>query len=313
MLRYRRGELAGAIAAAQDTLEAAHAGWDVCTAWVTPVLAHAYMDRGALPAAADAIAQCVGVAVERPERALVQAARGRLAFLEGDPAEAEQTLVEAGAVIERNAITRMMVVPWRSMAALAAHRAGHRGRARALATAELEAARTEEPRRLGIALRVAGITEGGRSGLDLLREAVTVLAPSAAALEHAKALVALGAALRREGQRVESREPLRRGVELARTLGAPPLAEHARHELRAAGGRRSRPRHAGPDALTATERRVAELAAGGATTREIARTLYVTPKTVDWHLGHAYQKLGIGSRRQLSEALSSTNDPASLV
>ncbi len=59
----------------------------------------------------------------------------------------------------------------------------------------------------------------------------------------------------------------------------------------------------GHDALTGTERRVAELAALGLTTPEIAQRLYLSPKTVDWHLGHAYQKLGVSSRRQLTATL----------
>jgi DNA-binding CsgD family transcriptional regulator len=314
VLRYYRGDLDGAIAAAKHTLEVARAGWDVCTGWVAPVLAHAHMDRMDLAAAADAVGLGDQLPAGRRERALCGAARGRLAHLGGDPVAAERELLEVGPLIERDAIGRMMVVPWRSSAALAAEAAGHHDRACSLAGAELTEARAGAPRTLGIALRVSGVTRGGRPGLELLREAVEVLASTPAALEHARALVALGGALRRAGQPVDSREPLRGGFELARALGAHPLADHAQHELRAAGGRRTRPRNGlGPTALTAAERRVAELAASGATTPEIARALYVTPKTVDWHLGHAYQKLGISSRRQLPGALRSTSDSESLI
>jgi DNA-binding CsgD family transcriptional regulator len=137
-----------------------------------------------------------------------------------------------------------------------------------------------------------------------MTEAVDLLERSPAALERARALVELGAALRRERQNARSREPLRHGLELARSLGAQPLANRAHSELLAAGGRRRAARqHSGADSLTATERHVAELAAGDLSSRQIARALYLTPKTVDWHLGNAYRKLGINSRRQLKEAL----------
>jgi len=80
------------------------------------------------------------------------------------------------------------------------------------------------------------------------------------------------------------------------------LEERAREELSLAGARPRRPQISGLEALTASERRVAELAAGGATNREVAQSLFVTVKTVEVHLSHVYRKLDIGSRRQLSAA-----------
>ena len=78
--------------------------------------------------------------------------------------------------------------------------------------------------------------------------------------------------------------------------GARALAERARTELRAAGGRSSGPEGSGVGALTASERRVAELAAEGLSNPEIAQALFVTRKTVETHLGHVYRKLGITGR-----------------
>ena len=95
-------------------------------------------------------------------------------------------------------------------------------------------------------------------------------------------------------------------MELARTCGADRLAERAHDELRAAGGRPRRRAASGPAALTASELRVARLAAEGATTPEIARALVVSAKTVETHLTHAYAKLGLsgaGARERLAEAL----------
>ena len=88
-----------------------------------------------------------------------------------------------------------------------------------------------------------------------------------------------------------------------RACGAPALAEDVRSELYAAGARPRTDALGGIGSLTASERRVADLAAGGETNRDIAQALYVTPKTVEVHLSNAYRKLGIRSRRDLPEAL----------
>ncbi|HKP91309.1 MAG TPA: helix-turn-helix transcriptional regulator, partial [Thermoleophilaceae bacterium] len=82
-----------------------------------------------------------------------------------------------------------------------------------------------------------------------------------------------------------------------------PLAERARQELRAAGGRPRRARITGVESLTASERRVAAMAAEGLSNPEIAQALFVTKKTVETHLANAYGKLGIHSRTELPAAL----------
>jgi DNA-binding CsgD family transcriptional regulator len=151
------------------------------------------------------------------------------------------------------------------------------------------------------ATRVAVATER----VPLLSEAVELLRPTSARLELARALVELGAALRRNGQRVEARDQLRQGLELAHRAAAAPLAKRAREELLAAGGRPRKPVFTGVDALTASELRVARLAAEGHTNREIAEGLFVTQRTVETHLRHAFQKLDITRRDQLPPELRS--------
>jgi DNA-binding CsgD family transcriptional regulator len=157
---------------------------------------------------------------------------------------------------------------------------------------------------LGRCLRARGLVEAGPEGIERLREAVSVLGDSPARLEHARALVDLGAALRRTGERREAREALRQGLDLAYGCGATALVERAQTELRAAGARPRRVRLTGVDALTPSERRVADMAAQGLTNREIAQALFVTLRTIETHLGHAYQKLDIQSREQLRTALT---------
>jgi DNA-binding CsgD family transcriptional regulator len=161
----------------------------------------------------------------------------------------------------------------------------------------------EVPRELGMALRVSGLVRSGDEGLELLHEAAAVLDASPAGLERARALTDLGAALRRRGNRSDAREPLRRALDLAQRSGAAALAERAHTELLATGARPRRLALAGLAALTASERRVAEMAAQGLTNRQIAETLFVTEKTVEGHLRQAYRKLEIESRTQLPKAL----------
>lgn len=116
-------------------------------------------------------------------------------------------------------------------------------------------------------------------------------------------MIELGAATRRAGRRAEARDLLRPGMELAHACGARALVARAREELLATGARPRRIVRTGADALTASERRVARMAAEGMTNREIAQALFVTMRTVEVHLTHAYQKLGVSSREKLPAAL----------
>ena len=235
----------------------------------------------------------------------VIASRGRLRILRRQPGAALDDLLGAGDLFARLRMPSPTVAPWRSDAALARLALGAEDEARSLAAEEVALARAfGAPRALGIALRAAGLAEGGAAGIEVLREAAGVFEGSAARLEHARALADLGAALRRAGRRAESRDLLRLGLDLAHRCGAGALAERARIELVAAGGRPRRLVLRGLDALTPSERRVAQMAAGGLSNREIAQQLFVTTRTVEGHLTHAYQKLDIGSREGLASALA---------
>jgi DNA-binding NarL/FixJ family response regulator len=193
---------------------------------------------------------------------------------------------------------------WRSLKALALDKLGRTDEAVTLVEDELEDARRwGAPGTVGrTLLTLAQLKrEAGREHID---EAVEILEGSSAKLVHAKALAALGTALRHERKPTEAREPLRRALELADTCGSPVLAERVRAELYAAGARPRSTALSGVEALTASEKRVAGLAAEGQTNRDIAQTLFVTPKTVEVHLSNAYRKLGIRSRRELAGALA---------
>lgn len=236
--------------------------------------------------------------------AMLREVRGRLALAAGDFATARAELHEAAGIYDALHLLNPGT-GWRSMLALALASAD-RGQALREASRDLEDSRRAGlTRPTGIALRTRGMLEGGRQGLEDLREAVGVLAGSGSRLEYARAQVELGAALRRANQRAEAREPLRDGLDLAYRCGAERLAQRAAAELRATGARLRRAVLTGVEALTPSERRVAQLAASGMSNPEIAQALFVTLNTVEGHLRHVYPKLSISSRRQLPAALAS--------
>ena len=192
------------------------------------------------------------------------------------------------------------VSSWRSRLALALP-AEAAPKALELATEELELARLcEAPRAEGIALRTLGLLEGGEGGLKRLHESVAVLRSCDSPLELARSLAELGSALRRGNQRSEARDQLREALDLAQRCGAERLEQRVREEVRIAGGKPRRSAISGPNSLTPAEQRVAIAAAGGATNREIAQTLFVSLRTVEMHLTNTYRKLGDCSRADLA-------------
>jgi DNA-binding CsgD family transcriptional regulator len=301
---YRRGEL---VEATED-LELADEEFE---SWGFAVLARTYLsaflgliltERGDLQAARAALARGADNGLVADGIRYWLNARLELLVAEG---RSEEALELAGELRSRFAqMSNPAFGPWRSLEAQALDRLGRREEALAVAAEELALSRRwGGPWALGRSLRVLGALERDE-GLPRLREAAEVLEGSTARLELAKALAALGSAMRRSRRPADSREPLRRALELADVCGARALAEHVRSELYASGARPRTTALRGVDALTASERRVAALAAEGRTNRDIAQALFVTPKTVEVHLSSSYRKLGISSRRQLAEALA---------
>jgi len=301
-----RGDLADAVADSREALALA-TGWGQSLGLLSWVLADALMEQGRLDEAAATLdTGGVELDLEGQPRWRQRASRARLRMLRGDLAGGLEELLAAGRRSEALARRNPAFMAWRSKAALALLQLGERREAGRLAGEELELARTwGAPRALGAALTAVGLVGSGKAGLALLEEAVDVLVDSPAKLEHAKARIELGAALRRANRRPEAREHLRRAVELATICGAIPLVTRAETELLATGARPRRIALTGVESLTPSERRVAEMAAEGPTNREIAQALFVTPKTVEVHLSSAYRKLDISSRSQLAAALGS--------
>ncbi len=230
------------------------------------------------------------------QTACLLAPRARLRIASGDVTQGLADLLAAGETIESFGMHNPSYSAWRSEAALATLGLGDRQEARRLVREEIALVRRwGAPRPLGVALRAAGLVEGGDEGLGLLRESVDVLATSQARLERAKSFTELGAALRRANQRAEARAFLQEGLELARRCGAIVLTERAHAELLATGARPRRVVRSGIDSLTPSERRVAQMATEGQTNREIAQSLFVTPKTVETHLSRLPQARNPGA------------------
>jgi DNA-binding CsgD family transcriptional regulator len=289
---------------------AAGYGWPLGEGFAAGVLGEVLIDRGELAEAEELLTTgtFTGPAVALPHvypYVWVILARGRLRLAQGRVEEAIEELREAG----RRALgidhVNPAAVPWRSRLAEALMQAGQSAEAGRLAADDLERARAQgSARPIGIALRASARVAGGDEEIRLLREAVAVLDPSGAAVETARAHADLGAALRRAGDLDGARDALRRAVDLSHRCGAAAVEDAAVAELRATGARPRRRATTGAEALTPSERRIAELAAGGQQNREIAEALFVTTATVEYHLRNAYRKLGIASRTELAATLA---------
>jgi DNA-binding CsgD family transcriptional regulator/tetratricopeptide (TPR) repeat protein len=226
--------------------------------------------------------------------------RAALGHLEG----ALEDLFACGRYEEERDIRTPVFGSWRTGAVPLVASLGRHDEARALAREEV--ARCEAfgaPGSLGIALRTQGLVDPGDAGIELLEESVARLRESPRRLEHALALLELGAATRRAGRRSDARKPLREALELASACGAEVVAARAHDELVTAGARPRRDPIESRSALTASELRVARMAATGMTNREIAQALFVTENTIETHLRSVFRKLDIRSRSQLARAL----------
>ncbi|MFG2833174.1 AAA family ATPase [Streptomyces sp. NPDC048434] len=231
-------------------------------------------------------------------------ARGKLRAANGDLAGALHDFLDCGRRQSAREVFSPVVTPWRTAAAECHLALGFPREALALAEEELRLARVwNTPRTVGRALRVLGTATGGRRGLDLAQEAVRLLRGGPAGPELVAALLALGRQLTASGESSRARGILREAAGLAERLGAIRLRDLAEEALRASGARRPATR-TGAASLTDSERRIAELAAGGRTNAEIGDLLHLARRTVETHLTHSYRKLGIRRRSALSTALT---------
>lgn len=199
------------------------------------------------------------------------------------------------------------VVVWGSVAdrVEAAVAAGDEAAARnAVAFLERWSAHAASARSRALLARCRALVAEDDKAVSLLYEALGHLAAdSGAAYDRARTALLLGERLRRARRVGEARGHLRQAMEVFQRLAAEPWERRARGELRAAGESADRPAPDALAALTPQELRIARLVAQGAANREVAAQLFLSPRTVEYHLYKVYPKLGISSRAELTRLL----------
>jgi ATP/maltotriose-dependent transcriptional regulator MalT len=159
---------------------------------------------------------------------------------------------------------------------------------------------------LGMQARARALQSAGETAERLYREAIDRLGRTRLRPELARAHLLYGEWLRRENRRVDARAQLRAAHDQLTAIGMEAFAERARKELVATGERVRKRTVETPDDLTAHERQIARLARDGLSNPEIGARLFLSPRTVEWHLGKVFTKLGIRSRWELAKALPSS-------
>jgi DNA-binding NarL/FixJ family response regulator len=145
----------------------------------------------------------------------------------------------------------------------------------------------------------------GTAAEDLCLDAVERLSRTRLRPELARAHLLYGEWLRRENRRTEAREQLRTAHQIFLAIGMEAFADRTRNELLASGERVRKRTVETRDGLTPQERQIARLAGDGLSNLEIGTRLFLSPRTVEWHLHNVFTKLGIHSRRELASALAS--------
>ena len=159
---------------------------------------------------------------------------------------------------------------------------------------------------LGLEARCRALVSDGTAADELYREAIERLGRTRLRPELARAHLLYGEWLRRDNRRVDAREQLRKAHEMLVGIGMEAFAERARQELEATGEKVRKRTVETRDDLTAQERQIARLARDGLSNPEIGARLFLSPRTVEWHLRNVYTKLNIRSRKELAKALMSS-------
>jgi DNA-binding CsgD family transcriptional regulator len=258
-------------------------------------------------AQAVALGRQTGVAIIEAHAAIA------LALLElgtGDAVAAVRHLEFVAGFAADHELGDPVLLNWAGDLVEALDRSGDRSRARAVyELVAAEAERTGRPTESAVAARCRALLAGDdEAAEEAFAEAFGWHARADQPFQQARTRLQHGELLRRRRRRGDARAELKVALAMFERLGAEPWAARARSELRATGVT-ARPRHPGQQQLTPQELRVALVVADGATNAEAAVQLFLSAKTVEYHLSGAYRKLGIRSRGQLVRALANAPEP----
>ncbi|MFE4176399.1 AAA family ATPase [Streptomyces sp. NPDC056909] len=307
------GAVPDALADAQTAIEIiGEERWGDSAAMPQIALATVLLDRDEPERAEELL---LGIKRPRLDRFVIEyhwylMARARARWALGDREAALALFLDCGDSLEESRFTNPAFLPWWAEAASLLAFMNRADEAREITEYGGElAARWGTPRALGLAALARGVITPGAAGIELLTESVRILAGSPARSTHAQAEFLLGRALLKTGDHRGAREHLRTATDLAQRCGALALAGTSRKLLVTAGGRMRKMSASPLDMLTGMERRVAGLAASGASNRSIAESLFVTVRTIETHLTSVYRKLGVGRRTELGAILHTPDIP----
>jgi len=308
---FRLGDWAAADAAARQTLQlAGDVGQRHMAGWALTIRTRIIAAQGRPDEARAAAAEALAIAESDRISTGLRFVRGALGFLELGLDRVDAAIGEletAERLTEGSGHEEPVIVPWLQDLVEAYARRGRDGDARrVLARLERQAASSASPVAGAAAARCRGMLDDDFEPAFACALALDDQRPMP--FERARTLLAFGRRLHRSCKRSAARERLRDALDGFERLGADAWARQAEAELRAAGARR---RRALDDrALTPQELRVAAAVRRGASNRDIAADLFLSPKTVEFHLRQIYRKLGVRSRTQLVAALADQDQPA---
>ena len=272
-------------------IDAAHGRGEECEAHVTRAVGLAALGVGAVTAFAGAAAGLLELGLGRGENAIAQ-------------------LEQVARRAREHGLGEPTVIQWGPDLIEAYVRTGRRDEANAaLASFEREAEASGSVWAAAVAARCRGLLASDEEYEAEFARALELHDRLPAPFEKARTELCLGERLRRANRRSEARVYLRAALERFERLGASPWAERAQSELRASGETLRRQEAGAAEELTPQELQVAMLVAGGATNREAGAALFLSPKTIEAHLGRVYRKLHVRSRTELAALLARDASP----
>jgi DNA-binding CsgD family transcriptional regulator len=312
-LEFRTGNWAAALAAASEAVSiASETGQRGTAAYALVTLARAEAAAGRERDAREHTDQAVKIAEQVGTASIPIYARAALGLLElglTRPERAREQLAPLPELTRRHGLGEPGVVCWQPDWIEASIRLGDiQAAEQALARLEREAAAVNRAWALAAAARYRGLLAPGDQFEDHFARALELHQLTPTPFEHARTQLCLGERLRRAGERRRARDQLDQALQTFQRLGAQPWAAQAEGELSATGATHIPAAHVSAaqppqQLLTAQELQVAIAVGDGKTNKETAAALFLSPKTIEFHLAHIYRKLGIHTRTQLTRKM----------